>query len=278
MQETLGEVNNGKEIETDDEEKMVKKRFGFLPTSVWCITKSKIWMRYVDDKLAIGSYADKDEQSLSQFNPDVAARIVKIWSKKDDLVLDPFCNRGTTVMVARALGRHSIFYEIVPKYYEHTMTKINKQTLVPFTHKIDGYLGNAANMDKIGDGSIDLIFTSPPFWNVEKYESCEGQMSDLDDYREFLQAYVKSIEECFRVLKPGKYCVFVVNDIRRNKRLIPFGSDTINCFERSGFHLHDVIINQLFGLAIMGVGQAIDNGYTPKMHEYILVFKKPEAI
>jgi len=44
--------------------------------------------------------------------------LIRCWSKPGDVVLDPFCGGGTTLLVANQLGRNSIGYEINLETYE----------------------------------------------------------------------------------------------------------------------------------------------------------------
>jgi site-specific DNA-methyltransferase (adenine-specific) len=43
---------------------------------------------------------------------------IKLFTKEDDTVLDPFAGSGTTLSVAQRLRRHSIGIEILPEYYD----------------------------------------------------------------------------------------------------------------------------------------------------------------
>ena len=43
---------------------------------------------------------------------------IKLFTKEEDTVLDPFMGSGTTVFVAQRMRRHSIGIEIVPEYYK----------------------------------------------------------------------------------------------------------------------------------------------------------------
>ena len=48
----------------------------------------------------------------------LAANCIKVGSPKRGVVLDPFAGSGTTLAVARALGRRSIGIELKPSYIE----------------------------------------------------------------------------------------------------------------------------------------------------------------
>jgi site-specific DNA-methyltransferase (adenine-specific) len=52
----------------------------------------------------------------AQFPSELPRRIIKLTSDPGDTILDPFAGSGTTMMVARALGRNSIGYELNPAY------------------------------------------------------------------------------------------------------------------------------------------------------------------
>jgi site-specific DNA-methyltransferase (cytosine-N4-specific) len=76
-------------------------------------------------------------------------------------------------------------------------------------------------MSEIPNDSIDLIITSPPYFNIKDY-SKDGyqqkthsrkkikQLGDIDDYSKFIQELLKVWKECERVLKPnGKLIINV---------------------------------------------------------------------
>ncbi|HPR18487.1 MAG TPA: site-specific DNA-methyltransferase [Candidatus Cloacimonadota bacterium] len=52
---------------------------------------------------------------------------IKLFSKQDDVVLDPFVGSGTTLKVAHRLKRKSIGIEILPEYYEIILSNIQNK-------------------------------------------------------------------------------------------------------------------------------------------------------
>lgn len=64
----------------------------------------------------IPPYKNKDNKHPCLFPPEVPARLILATTKKGDLVMDPFAGCGTTLMVAKHLGRHYIGIDISEEY------------------------------------------------------------------------------------------------------------------------------------------------------------------
>jgi DNA modification methylase len=62
---------------------------------------------------------------------------------------------------------------------------------------------DARKMPFIPDASVHLIVTSPPYWNLKRYNTSEGQLGHINDYEAFLTELGKVLQECLRVLVPG---------------------------------------------------------------------------
>ncbi|PID83236.1 restriction endonuclease subunit M [Candidatus Campbellbacteria bacterium] len=69
-------------------------------------------------------------------------------------------------------------------------------------------------MKEIPDNSIDLIVTSPPYFNIKDYsknghqnkkhsKKKSSQIGDLDDYKVFIKELLKVWKECERILRPN---------------------------------------------------------------------------
>jgi DNA modification methylase len=56
----------------------------------------------------------QDERGLATFPEELVSRLIQLYSFEGDLVLDPFLGAGTTLAVAKSLGRRGVGYEINP--------------------------------------------------------------------------------------------------------------------------------------------------------------------
>ncbi len=105
-------------------------------------------------------------------------------------------------------------------------------------------------MDEVPDESVDLIVTSPPYFNVKDYsrdgyqkqnhsEKNKSQIGDLNDYREFIAELLKVWRECERALKPNGKLVI-------NTPLMPMKkADYSTHYNRHVFDLNSDIQNSI---------------------------------
>ena len=81
------------------------------------------------------------------------------------------------------------------------------------------YFKDARKMTELPDNSVQLIVTSPPYFNIKDYsldgyqknkkaQKVNGQIGDIADYQKYIDEMVLVWKECERVLKPnGKLIV-----------------------------------------------------------------------
>ena len=265
-----------------------ERKYGFRPTSIWMVPSKA---NFGQDKeleetlfpktIATGTYITgrqdnyiltSKKKSLSQFPLELARRIILFWSESNDLIFDPFSGMGERMQVAAFLNRDYHGYDVSKKFH------LQKRDLL-YNTTFDGYriiTLEDSRKCKLKDESIDMIFTSPPYWNIEvkAYGNENEQLGNAETYEDFLNEYTKVVKHCYRVLKPNKYAIFIVGDFRKNKQFYPFHKDTIEIFCKVGFKLHDIIVYEVGTLAAMFVRSIMMYKRMGKTHEYILVFKK----
>jgi site-specific DNA-methyltransferase (adenine-specific) len=117
-------------------------------------------------------------------------------------------------------------------------------------HKL--ILGDARDMSFIGDESIHLILTSPPYWTLKRYNENPDQMGHIEEYETFLEELSKVWKDCFRVLVPGGRLVCVVGDVCLSRRafgrhvVVPLHSDISVICRKIGFdNLNPIIWHKI---------------------------------
>lgn len=161
----------------------------------------------------------------------------------------------------------------------------------PTTHTLN--LGDARSLGWIADQSVHLIVTSPPYFNLKKYNDHDEQMGDIDDYERFCEELDRVWEECYRVLVPGGRVVCVVGDVcvarRQNKgrhHVIPLHADISVRARRIGFdYLTPILWNKIANANFEAGGNGggfLGKPYEPNAIikndiEYILMLRKHGA-
>ena len=261
------------------------KQLTFLPVSLWEIPKINPIISSIvgDDNPEIrkrvfikGAYKDKPKK-YSEFKPDIALRCLEYYGFEGCTVVDPFMGRATRGVVSALLNQDYIGYDVSPVTVEWANNN-GFQTVNDFLGepRAIGIIGDGCELDFTPDNSVDLIFTCPPYWNLEIYENAPDELSHCKTYGEFLDKILECSANCFRILKPLGFCVFVVGDWKSNGIFYHFSVDLISIFEKNGFYTHDIAINKVYSWLSSQLtrGQNIRYRYLGKMHEYIVVFRK----
>ena len=244
-----------------------------------------------------GVRSDKQRIHGAAFPQSLAEANISIYTKKGDTVLDPFVGVGTTIDAAGNLGRKAIGLELNPEFVALARKDItNKKTQRVICDDV-------RNLRKhIADASVDFILTSPPYatllktikgsfgykWrehsdlavmaNPQPYSRHRADLGNLD-YTSFMNVLLTVQNDCFRVLKPDCYNVWVIKDYRDLKNDTPyvnFHGDVIKASEAAGFLLWDIrIYDQTKFRPLVVLGYPSRKYYLNIGHSYILVFRKP---
>lgn len=236
------------------------------------------------------------------FSVALAERAIKMYTKKGDLVLDPFLGVGTTVAAAKNLSRRGIGIELYEHFEKLAKEVLSQQTLLEGPEQ-KVILGDCRDLLQwIEPNTIQLMFTSPPYanfisrslkdrkkthktsWLVSRNKSVVRQYGeDPRDfgnlaYDKFLEAVSDIMKKLIIVIKPGGYNIWVVKDCRdpqNGKPFIDFHSDIAHLGEEAGFLYHDLIIwdqNEQRRLVLLGYPSVF---YVNINHTFLVVLRKP---
>lgn len=151
-------------------------------------------------------------------------------------------------------------------------------------HKI--IFGDSRKMSQIADKSVQLIITSPPYWQLKDYGT-DDQIGFNNSYEEYINNLNLVWKECDRVLAPGcRLCINIGDQFARSVyygryKVIPIRTEIIRFCETLGMDYMGAIIwqktttmNTSGGGAIMGSFPYPRNGILKMDYEFILLFKK----
>ena len=151
-------------------------------------------------------------------------------------------------------------------------------------HKI--VFGDSRKLNEIADKSVQLIITSPPYWQLKDYGS-DDQIGFNDSYEEYINNLNLVWKECNRVLADGcRLCINIGDQFARSVyygryKVIPIRTEIIRFCESLGMDYMGAIIwqktttmNTSGGGAIMGSFPYPRNGILKMDYEFILIFKK----
>ena len=158
-----------------------------------------------------------------------------------------------------------------------SLKEIKKTVINNKDGKVEYNLGNSLDLDKIVDGKFDLIFSCPPYYDLEKYDDGEGDLSMAKTYADFIKDYQKIIAKAVAKLKENRFAVFTVANIRDDEGYYrDLVSDTIRAFELAGARFYnDIILVNAVATASMRARRPFStNRKVAKVHQNILVFYK----
>lgn len=123
----------------------------------------------------------------------------------------------------------------------------------------------------------DLIFTCPPYYNLEIYSDDVRDLSNAPTYEAFRDGYRAVIAQSVARLRDDRFAAIVVGDIRDDEGFVrPFVCDTIRAFEDAGARLYnDSVVILPAGTLPVRAGRTFTSGRKlGRMHQRLLVFCK----
>lgn len=150
-----------------------------------------------------------------------------------------------------------------------TTNSANTQPAIDLGKSQRLFCGDARDLSVLEDCSVDLVITSPPYWNLKNYGGGEGSIGHVG-YGDYLEEMNDVWAECFRVAKPGAPLIINVNSRRHQKRFYPIAFDIVS--HMRDWELHDVNIWYVPNALPQPnhyIERLLDNKF-----EYLLVFIK----
>ncbi len=276
---------------------------GELPLSVWPTAQTPSrWQRH-------GRYLAASGAHPAKMLPAIARQAISAYTAPGELVVDPMCGIGTTLVEAVHLGRRAVGVELEPRWVGLAEANLAHAQAADATGAAEVVCGDARDLVHLlpGElhGQVALVLTSPPYTNASynhgqvrtrpgagvakwdnRYSTDPGNLGNGSPAR--LLAGVQAIlAGCRRVLRPGGLVVLTTRPWRCHGALVDLPGQVARAAERAGLVAFERNVALLAGLRGNGlVGRAsffqIDNtrkfraaGLPVRVvaHEDVLVFR-----
>lgn len=221
-----------------------------------------------------GKWLTHNAKYRGNWAPQIPSNLIQLYSKEGDTVLDPMVGSGTTMIEAKSLGRIGLGFDIHPEAVKIAQDACKFECNNCYNPVIKQ--GDARDMNSIEDESIDFIATHPPYLNIIQYgtKSVDGDLSAISNLLKFCDEMEKVARECYRILKPGKYCAILIGDTRRHRHYVPLAFSVMQRFLQAGFILKEDIIKIQHNCSTTRYWNAQSKDFLLIMHEHLFVFRK----
>lgn len=259
----------------------------WIPETVSVFVQRGLGSNHVDTKI--------EKQHPAPFSFQDVGRLIRFFTKKEQLVLDPFCGVGSTLKACAVNNRRGVGIEIVKKYVDLTRERLKTELRNDLFGSVNQdqkiiYGDALEEVKKIDDNLFDFIVTSPPYWNIlakvdhkvkqerilknldVKYSDLKKDLGNIAGYDEFLDILSGFFNDCGRILKPKKYMAIIVSDFRHRDRFHTFHADLADRLEKGNFALKGITILYQKFKKIFPYGYPYS--YVPNIHhQYILILQ-----
>ena len=234
-----------------------------------------------------------ERQHPAPFSFTDVSRIVRFFTKPGQTVLDPFVGIGSTLKAAALEGRNGIGIELEKEFVRLSKDRLKfevvSEGIEPTSQQV--LHGDSRKiLDTLADDSVDLVVTSPPYWNIlhkkdhkaiqereakglkTRYSDSKADLGNIPIYEDFLDELTGILTQTKRILKKNKYMAIVVSDFRDGKRLRMFHSDIATRLENEGFVLQGITILHQAHKRVFPYGYPAS--YVPNIHhQYIIILR-----
>lgn len=220
----------------------------------------------------------KNYTGTSVFDPVLCELMYRWFCPNNGTILDPFAGGSVRGVVANYLGFKYTGIDLRKEQIDSNKEQAIK--ILSVNNQPNWYVGDSNKL--LNDGfkpSYDLIFTCPPYMDLEIYSDLQDDLSNMDDTK-FVTIYEQIILKSCKLLKNKSYAICVVGDVRDKKTgyYKDFITITKIAFYKAGLKLYNEAIlleNGLNTAAMRADKQFSSSKKLIKVHQNVLIFIKP---
>lgn len=210
---------------------------------------------------------------VSLLDPVLSEIIVQWFGLKEGYAFDPFAGDSVFGFVASATGMKFTGIELRQEQADLNQARVDTEGL-PARYICD----DGRNVSQhLAPESQDLLFSCPPYFDLEVYSDKDNDASNQATYPEFYRILHDAFVSGISCLKDNRFAVVVCGDVRDKKTgaYLGFPKDVVDTFIGQGMHFYNelILIEQAGNAAIRASGQ-MKHRKVVKTHQQVLVFYK----
>jgi DNA modification methylase len=220
------------------------------------------------------------DNGTSVFDPVLCEICYRWFCPAGGLIFDPFAGGSVRGVLAKITGHRYTGIELRQEQVDANRENTNELGLD--AEGLRWVCDDSLNMDKhIKDGTADMVFTCPPYFDLEKYSDDPRDISNME-YDDFSEVFGEIMTKAARKLKENRFFVVVLSDVRDKSGIYRDMTGALKATMAScGLRLYnDIILLNVVGSAAFRVRRAMRNRKVVRVHQNVLVFFKgnPKAI
>lgn len=210
-------------------------------------------------------------QGVSILDP-VLAEIICRWFGFDNCkTFDPFAGDTVFGYVSAHLGNEFTGIEL-----REEQATLNNERVAGMNARY--VCDDGQNVAKhIKPKSQDLLFSCPPYFDLEVYSDKDNDASNQGTYEEFLSILNNAFRDSIECLNDDRFAVITVGDVRDKKTgfYYDFVGDIKDIFKACGMRLYnELILIETGASTALRAAKYMESRKTAKMHQHVLVFYK----
>ncbi len=226
------------------------------------------------------------------FVPQIPYQAMRRFTRRGELVLDPFAGLGTTLIEAKRLGRFAIGVELAPGVAERARQLVDSEEN-PYRVRAEILTGDSTDPETVarvrelmarwGFSSAQLLILHPPYHDIIRFSSDPRDLSNAPTEEAFYQAFERVVENFAPLLAPGRFLVLVIGDKYARGEWIPLGFRTMERVLRHGFRLKSICVKDIQenrgkrGQYHLWHYRALKGNFYVFKHEYVMFFERKRA-
>ena len=209
----------------------------------------------------------------SIFDPVLCEIAYRWFCPPGGIVLDPFAGGSVRGVVASRLGLSYVGVELRGEQ----VAANEAQAALGAGPAPRWITGDSRDIAKLAKGvDADLIFSYPPYWNLEVYSDDPADLSTLGKDA-FFAAYSQIIRDTVARLRDDRFAVWVIGDVRdAGGFFVNLPGKTVEAFEAAGakFYNDAILVTAVGSLPIRVGRQFTASRKLGRTHQNVLVFCK----